>query len=990
MKKFLLVVLALSLMAGSILAQTSTGKLAGKVTDARTGDPLPGANILIMGTELGAATNARGEYFIINVVPGTYDVRVSFVGYATQTIKDVRIVAGITKELNVSLEEATAELKEIVVTSQRTFFEQKATNTVKVIDKEEISRVPVRGVQKIAALNAGVVMAEGSGGVDGNATINVKGGRGNEVLYIIDGVVQNDPYWNASFTQVSNSAIEQISFQIGGFDAKYGQAQSGIINVTTRSGGPLYSLFGDVVTSTFTDDFGYNLYTVNIGGPFIPNYSKHTFFFSAERGWFLDQDPRAIPITFNSPIRTGGSLYIKNVDGSEVKWEPGMEIPGGAKVFYKDATFSSGTYTYKHKPHNTRGSWRFSGKTYHDLGIFTLRLSGIANIINRRLFDYSYVKNNSFMNPIYEQQNYSYSARISQNLSANSFWNLNFGYKIFKDKQSHPIFGDDLEKWGDTLYNPFYKLHGFRQGFGFDTDSIGIFYDEGAFGYAYSKNANYSFQVDFDFTSQVGRHLFEFGLGTQFHELHRYSIGPLATARNIRETPQDRLVKDKFTRFKERIPFYWGYNIYGDSFTEGDSVIPPKKPIIAYAYIQDRFELPDLVINFGIRLDYLDSKSDVIKDPVKPFRFGNPDLIDPEDFEPKKPELYISPRLGIGFPVTTTTVFHAQYGKFIQSPSLADIFTWRRHFEVLRTDGNRLARTGHITSEVTTQYELGFRQIFGDNVAALGLTAFYKNTKGLINWSTTYFYRPSGEVDSYFGPTNTDFGTIKGLTLTIDLARIQFFALSFNYTYQIAEGTGSSTSSSYVATFRNPDREIPKVIAPLDFDQRHTGTIIFDMFIPEGKLGIFERTGLNVIAEFASGRPYTPLEMQDISPAGGGETNYGDTKGYVNSRFGPGRFRVDMKLEKTFKALGNMLITPYIWIDNVFDADNVVDVYRSTGSPWTTGYLKTAKGQAVLNSQKYPEYYQADYETLERNPNNFGIPRQIKLGLKVNFSGIKF
>jgi hypothetical protein len=97
-----------------------------------------------------------------------------------------------------------------------------------------------------------------------------------------------------------------------------------------------------------------------------------------------------------------------------------------------------------------------------------------------------------------------------------------------------------------------------------------------------------------------------------------------------------------------------------------------------------------------------------------------------------------------------------------------------------------------------------------------------------------------------------------------------------------------------------------------------------------------------------------------------------------------------MKLEKTFKAFGNMLITPYIWIDNVFDADNVINVYRSTGSPWTTGYLNTAKGQAVMNSRQYPELFKADYTTLERNPDNFGIPRQIRLGLKVNFTGIKF
>jgi hypothetical protein len=347
MKKFLFVIWAISLMFNFIYAQTSTGKLAGKVTDARTGDPLPGANVLIVGTELGAATNAKGEYFIINIVPGTYDVRVSFVGYATQIIKDVRIVAGITKELNVALEEATAELKEITVTSQRTFFEQKATNTVKVIDKEEISRVPVRGVQKIAALNAGVVMAEGSGGVDGNATINVKGGRGNEVLYIIDGVVQNDPYWNSAFTQVSNSAIEQISFQIGGFEAKYGQAQSGIINVTTKSGSSQYSVFGDVLTSTFTDKFGYNLYTLNIGGPFVPNQSKHTFFLSAERGWFLDQDPPAIPIEFKTPIRTAGDIVLIDPSGNKQIWTPGMEIPAGYKVAWDNVAYSNGrTYEY--------------------------------------------------------------------------------------------------------------------------------------------------------------------------------------------------------------------------------------------------------------------------------------------------------------------------------------------------------------------------------------------------------------------------------------------------------------------------------------------------------------------------------------------------------------------------------------------------------------------------------------------------------------------
>lgn len=985
MKKILYVLLAFSvLIIGNSFAQTSTGKLAGKITDARTGDPLPGANILFVGTELGAATNARGEYFILNIVPGTYDVRVSFVGYATETVSGVRVVAGITKELNVDLAEATAELKEITVTSERTFFEQKATNTVKVVDKDDIARLPVRGVQKIASLQAGVVITEGSGGVDGNATINVKGGRGNEVLYIVDGVIQNDAYWGATFNQVSNSAIEQLSFQIGGFEAKYGQAQSGIVNVTTKSGASSYAVFGDVLTSSFTDPYGYNLYTLNLSGPFIPKNSKHTFFISTERGWFLDQDPPAIPMEIKSPVRTGGTLMIVMPNGTEVPWTLGMEIPGGAKVIMKDPTFNIGTTVLDHRPNNDRGAWRITGKTFHDLGFVTLRLSANVNVVDRRLFIYKFIKNNSHMNPLYHQENHSYAGRISQNIGASTFWNLNFGYKLFEDEQMDPLFERNLERWGDTLYNPYLKLHGFLQGFALNEDSLGLFWDEGFINNTYSKNYNQTLQFDFDLTSQVQNHLFEFGAGFQLHEFHRYAIGPMAIARGIRGTAP----KDKFTRYKERIPFYWGYNIYGDSFDSGDSVIAPKKPVIFYAYLQDRFELSDIVLNLGLRFDYLDSKTDIIRDKERPFRFGNDQIIDPPDFEEKKPELFFSPRIGIGFPVTTSTVFHAQYGKFIQTPNLADIFTWVRHFEAIQGgEGGRLVRTGQIGSEVTTQYEVGFRQIFGDNVAAINLSAFYKNTKGLINWSSTAFFTGLGQQNTYFGPTNTDFGTIKGVTLSFDLARIQFIALAFNYTYQIAEGTGSSTSSSYVATFRNVDNSIPKVIAPLDFDQRHTGTVNLDVFIPEGKLGFLERTGMNFLISFASGRPYTPLEEQDIS---GSETNYGDTKGYVNSKYGPGIFRIDLKVEKTFKLFGNMLITPYLWVDNLLDSDNVVTVYRSTGSPYTTGFLNTPSGEKVVLDSKYPELFKGDYELLEKNPSNFGIPRQIKLGLKVNFSGINF
>jgi hypothetical protein len=157
-----------------------------------------------------------------------------------------------------------------------------------------------------------------------------------------------------------------------------------------------------------------------------------------------------------------------------------------------------------------------------------------------------------------------------------------------------------------------------------------------------------------------------------------------------------------------------------------------------------------------------------------------------------------------------------------------------------------------------------------------------------------------------------------------------------------------------------------------------------DFYVPENQLGIFELISANVLVSFASGRPYTPLATQNLLE---GSTNWGETKGYVNSSYGPGNFRIDLKLEKGFK-IGDYLITPYLWIENLLDSDNPVDVYRSTGSAYSTAWLETTEGKKFAESTPFPEKFKQDYKSLELDPFNFGIPRLIKLGLKMNFSNI--
>ncbi len=939
--KFLFIFL-LTVFVSAVNAQSGVGKLNGKVIDADTKEPLIGANIVVLETQAGAATDIEGNYFILNINPGTYSVKVSYVGYAPKTLENVRVVSGITYELDVELS-TDFTLDEIVVIDRK-FFESKSTNTVKVIDSDQISRLPVKGVTNIVSLQSGVVVQDGSGGVEGNATINVRGGRGGEVLYIVDGVPQNNVYTGANRSQVSDNSIEQVSFQVGGYEAKYGQAQSGIVNITTKSGSPVYNLFADVVTSQYLDDFGYNLYTFNLSGPIIPGDQNNTIFLSAERGWYLDSDPTAIDRTFTY-----------NLDPLETK------------------TFTS-------KEQNDAANWRFSGKTSHSFGDFRLNLGANYNVRNYRSYVHTYAKNNAEFNPANEQNNLSFSSRLTQTISNNSFWNINLGYRKDGFEQYDPHFKDDLYAYGDSArFANTFGVTLSRDGQRIQKDGNNVFWAYGRINNGYQKQENDVFNIDADFTSQISNHLFEIGGGFNYNVVRSYFVGPVQLA-----ALSDTLTE--YEKFEILQPSVFGYDITGQNRTgSGDGEFAPKEPIFAYAYLQDRFELDDLVLNVGLRMDYIDTRTDILKDPSLPFAGGsNPNDFDDGDFVEKESELEFSPRIGLGFPVTETTVFHAQYGRFIQIPALTDLYTGPFDLDQFISFDPQYVQDGTIKSEETIQYEVGFRQLLGEN-AAMNVTLFYKNIRGLVNRQLNFFQRvEGGELRTYIAPVNSDFGTTKGLAFSLDVTRLSYIGLSLQYTFSIAEGTGSSTSSSQTAVFRNLDSQAPKVIAPLDFDQTHTGTLSVDFYVPKGDLGFFEMTGANMLFSFASGRPYTPLDYFDILTGNNGGPS---TVGYVNSRNAPGTFRIDLKLEKSFE-IGNLLITPYLWIQNLLDGDNITNVWRSTGDPYTTGFLNTQNGKnaAITNGEGYVQ----DYKSLEEDPVNFGIPRQIRLGLKMNFGNLSF
>jgi outer membrane receptor protein involved in Fe transport len=959
----------LILFASTSYAQSGVGKLSGRVVDANTKEPLIGANILIMDTQLGAATDINGEYFILNITPGTYTVRFSYVGYAPKTVENVRMVANITYELNMEL--STDFTLDDIVVIDRKLFEEKATNTVRVIDADQISRLPVRGVSNIASLQSGVVMQEASGGQSGNATLNVRGGRGSEVLYIIDGVPQNNLFNRSSAAQVSNVAIDQISFQVGGYEAKYGQAQSGIISVTTKSGQPTYNILADLITSSFTDNYGYNLYSGTISGPIIPGIPEHTIFLSGERQWSLDDTPPAIPYNYPSVGRT-----------------------------------------FDYTPNNTSEAWRLSAKTTHRMGQFSMNLSGLYNSRDYTLLSASgapatqrFIKNNSSFADGFAVENTSLNARISQTLSANTYWNLNLGYRVYDFERFNPYFGNDLLAYGDSARwanelgvhlwrnggrtarvdennNPMYGPGGGP--IAADTDRFGVFRPHGWATGLYQRRENDAINLDFDITSQIGNHLVEFGLGASRTVVRGFGVFALQLAdKNYAHLS----TQEKFEALE---PFVYGYDVTGQNRIGSDfenKLQRPYEPIIGYAYLQDRFELEDLVLNLGLRMDYIDLKSYVLVNPALPFAGGtDPFDFDDGDFRLRDVDIEFSPRIGIGYPVTESTVFHAQYGRFIQIPELNDVYFGPYDYNVYLPGGidPQSGFNGALLPEETVQYEAGFRQLLAGGQAALNITAFYKNIRGLVNVESHKWRElEGGRERTAIYPENSDFGTTKGLALSLDVSRMHMFNVSAQYTFQIAEGTGSSTSSNQTAVFRNTDNLPPKVIAPLNFDQRHTAIVNVDFFVPKGELGWLELFNVNALFSFNSGRPYTPVSRWNLL---GDNSLIAENMGYVNSAFAPGSFRIDLKMEKGFSVGNSMFFTPYLWIENLLDSDNIVNVYRSTGDPYTTGWLTTEQGQSAIlfNGLQWAQ----DYESLERSPRNFGIPRLIRLGLKINFANI--
>ena len=973
--KYLKVCRALTLLlsvAGTIQAGT-TGKLAGRVTIKGSGEPMIGANVLINDTELGTATDAEGNYYILQVSPGKYTVRFTMIGYQDLIMKDVRIQVDLTTTINTELSESVIGMSEVVVQAERPMINTGVTYSQANISSEEVEMLPVEEFEDIIALQAGVV--------NSNGEIHVRGGRGGEIAYMVDGITVTDPFNSGISVEIENNAIQELQFISGTFNAEYGQAMSGIVNIVTKDGS--YSKYmgsvsynaGSYVSNDgnlFPQIGNFNLNGIsdikgNIEGPILPK--KLSFFasgrFKRNNGYLYGQrifhpntfawDPEGNNFIVDEEVGLGNG----NVPGFDQDIPTFIDSLRDADVFdwvsmnwneqvTAQVKFSWRVTSRMKMAYNRMYSENKSQDYSH---LYKWNPDGRSNYFNTRIgnlfrMDLS-LSRSTFANIMLSQSTNHYRNHLSDD--PEFYKELDFE---FSDEEGW--FSDRPQLDSNVYYvNPTI----------YDYTPVNNYYSGGQSMGAYNRK------------SMVNT--FKAELTSQLNAGHQFKTGFEYRVTNITLTD----ITIQLSDYTDNNPTYQNplYSPTNDSYGKDG-----RNPREMSFYVQDKMEADNIVANFCLRYDYFDPQWKTVNDlrdpnhrvPLKPINQyfdldGDGEISEDEMYngnrkadedrllsneygdpwyEDVDPKTQISPRFALAFPITDKGYLHFSYGHFFQNPGFSFLYT-NPEFEVPPSSGvGTTMGNANMKPQRTTQYEVGFSQQFGQDLG-IEVTGYFKDIRNL---NSTKIVQSFVAGDRYGLYINKDYANSRGITVAVSKRPRGPFSGNIDYTYSISEGNASDPAAAFYDEQANIEPE--KVLVPLDWDQRHTlnATMTYHPI---------KNSGISVVASYGSGLPYT--------------TEYiGVRTSFENNAREPATYNLDMRSYYNFILLNKFQISAHINIYNFFDTQNELTVYNDTG-----------RSTYTLLPTYTPQISGPGFNTLDEylvRPDFYSSPRQVKIGFSVS------
>lgn len=889
----------------SVGFSATTGKIAGKVIDKQTGEPLPGANVLVIDTRYGAATDVDGDFFVINVPPGRYSVRATMMGYAPVEMVDVQVSINSTVNLTFEMSPEVIEGETVTVTASLISYKKDQTSSVRHVSSEQIDVLPLETLGDVIEMQAGVV--EG----------HFRGGRLGEVSYMIDGIPVDDSFRGTnSAVTIENDVVKDLEVITGTFNAEYGRAMSGIVNAVTKDGGEglhgranvqlgnYYTAHNDLFIGLKASQVARNQdYRLQFEGPLLKNISYFVNFRYQDNKNHLNGIRRFRVTDYSDyssdnpadwlDTHNGDSSYVAMNDGvynslfGKLSFRPIPDLKLSLTMTHNDDEWSSYSHAWKYNP---------DGRTRQHS--------------NKQMI--SFLVNHSIGKSVFHELKVSYIDNY-------------FGSYLFENPLDSGYIHD---QYANAAGSGFYT-GGQQKG--------------------HTERIQKDLTAKYDITWQAGKnHSLKSGAMVINHNLSNEYHQILNIYRQ-QSNEYDRVFDEELNSYD-----YYNYEpeILGDSTAYAE--VYDVTPLEVSAYIQDKMEFDEMVVNLGLRYDYFDPQTNYpsnLRNPANQLRFPN----NPEKmsvYPEADPKIQLSPRFGLSYQLSGAALLHFSYGHFFQAPPMY-AFYQNHSYLVEPTDYSTQSGNPQLEAQKTVQYEVGLWQ---EIVKGMGLEVnlFYRDIYDLLSMMVVSTYNQI-EYGVY---TNKDYGNVKGLEVRYDV-RYGAFNAFLNYTLQYTRGNADNPTQTFTRAGDSKD-PISRLI-PMSWDQRHT----LNLSINYAK----KNYSATLAGYYDHGSPYTWAPIV--------ESRLARLNLYPNNAKQPAKFRFDFFGYYDFDLSRRFKLRASVHIENLLDRKNELFVNGNTGRA----------NEAIIRAVDLANHRSLynDYEDRVVNPAAISQPRYVKFGLGIIF-----
>ena len=917
--KFSILILTLS-----ILFSQDVGTLSGTVTDNKTGEGLPGVNVIIKGTYYGSAADLNGNYSIKNIVPGNYDVEVSIIGYKVVLKTGFQVKASENTKLDFVLEETVLSFGEdVVVLGKKPLFDVDETASIARVRKEDIENKVVSSVEDILSEQLGVSTQDNE--------IHIRGGRIDESMFVVDGFSVKDPLSGYSGNLFVNAdAIEELEIVTGGYNPEYGQAMSGVVNIKLKEGKDRYE--GAIKFSSdrlFSENFNTDRFEFNLGGPDL-------FFQSLPKTFGID-----LPGNFSFFLNGYGKVYDGNLPVADNLYphrywtSPFISNENIDSFLKKLASRENNDWHMLYKM-----TWSLSPQKKffisYDASMNINQGYYMPRAFSSTYFPYRYMNILDNYNTI-TRDTRLLNLNWTHTLSTRSFYEITLGQF---NTMEHSSVQDLL--W--TEYKERLDLEPINYNID-NTDQDGNifitygdeFYDTGFAPEWYDLSSeNTRLDVDWTLHTQSG---------------HKLKTGYEHTITKIQVLDIDEP--------------WSGSSGFGANYDKYNA-----KTYFGAFYLQDRIVFQGMTLNIGFRTDYwvpgryvenaiIDTSNIIITDEART-------LFDEETYNfpwfeaPLKMKARLSPRFGISHPITNNDVLYFYYGHFSQLPTFQYVYAKinSKSQSTYQVFGNP-----NLNPKTTVQYELGVKHKFSED-QVLELKAYWKD---MFDYETSQTIRPSNpkyahlSFSMYF---NADYARARGIEALIKSRLFKNWYIDLNFNYSIVTGKSSSPNDNLLVQ-AGQIREKPLGENYMSWDRPF-------QFFTNLSYNHPKQWGFSGRVEFKSGRRYTrsiqdTILYQNEIPYYDGPREDDRPYAYISKLV---EKNIELKVFKMVK-LNNYKLKMYIEIDNLLNESIPRRINPYTGEGYDLGSIF---GYNLANSPNP-----------NSDPSRFNRPRSIETGIQFNF-----